>query len=282
MDDPTGRRALSGSPIPDGLDASLVFVRHGESQFIVEGRFQGQADSPLSTAGREQAALVADRLARQHESPALPIPDGPLREIVHSPLGRTTETASAIASARSQAGTDDGAADPPVVRADPGFAEIGQGVWEGLHRDQITTRYAAELAAWRHAPAESWAPGGESLQMVAQRVRSALSTALGNLAGSDVGPNDDLVAGYRVAARRDPWSLIVGHDGVFKVTMLTLFDLPLERFWMWSFELCAITVVDIRGGRPILRAHNLSGHLAPRLDGTAIAERAAREASGAL
>jgi hypothetical protein len=64
--------------------------------------------------------------------------------------------------------------------------------------------------------------------------------------------------------------------------MLTLFDLPLERFWMWSFELCAISVVDIRAGRAVLRAHNLTGHLAPVLDAAALAERAAREATGAL
>ena len=64
--------------------------------------------------------------------------------------------------------------------------------------------------------------------------------------------------------------------------MLTLFDLPLERFWMWSFDLCGITVVELRAGRPVLRAHNLTEHLAPLLDAAALAERAAREATGAL
>jgi broad specificity phosphatase PhoE len=117
---------------------------------------------------------------------------------------------------------------------------------------------------------------------VANPARTALATALGNLAGGRPDGTDDLVAGYDAPARRDPWTLIVGHDGVFKVTLLTLFDLPLERFWMWSFELCAITIVDIREGRPILRAHNLSSHLAPRIDVAALAEQTAREASGAL
>ncbi len=64
--------------------------------------------------------------------------------------------------------------------------------------------------------------------------------------------------------------------------MLTLFDLPLERFWMWSFDLCGITVVELRAGRPVLRAHNLTGHLAPVFDAAALAERSAREATGAL
>ena len=63
-----------------------------------------------------------------------------------------------------------------------------------------------------------------------------------------------------------PWSVVVGHDGVFKVLLLTLFDLPLERFWMWSFDLAGIVVIEIRGGRPLVRAMNLVDHLAPVLD----------------
>ncbi len=79
---------------------------------------------------------------------------------------------------------------------------------------------------------------------------------------------------------------MVGHDGVFKVALLTLFDLPLERFWMWSMDLCAITIVEFRAGRPVLRAHNLTAHLGALDEETAAAEaRAAaaaeRERSGA-
>jgi broad specificity phosphatase PhoE len=76
--------------IPDGLDATLVLLRHGESTLIAEGRFQGQADTPLTPLGLRQAALVADRLAAPHASPALPVPTGPPLELVHSPLARTS------------------------------------------------------------------------------------------------------------------------------------------------------------------------------------------------
>jgi hypothetical protein len=37
--------------------------------------------------------------------------------------------------------------------------------------------------------------------------------------------------------------------------------LSLDRFWMWSMDLCGITVVEFRAGRPVLRTHNLTGHL---------------------
>jgi broad specificity phosphatase PhoE len=76
--------------------------------------------------------------------------------------------------------------------------------------------------------------------------------------------------------------VIVGHDGVFKVLLLTLFDLPLDRFWMWSFDLAGVSVIEIRGGRPLVRAMNLVEHLAPVLDEEARAETDARRRAGAL
>ena len=78
-----------------------------------------------------------------------------------------------------------------------------------------------------------------------------------------------------------PWSIAVGHDGVFKVALLTLFELPLERFWMWATYFAAITVVEFRAGRPVMRAHNLTGP-APLLDEAAQEEQERRSRSGAL
>jgi broad specificity phosphatase PhoE len=275
VDDPARERALNGSLIPDGLDATLVLVRHGESEYIVEGRFQGQADTPLSPRGRRQAELVAERLARPHDRPALPVPDGPPLELVHSPLARTRQTAEAIAMA---------APATLETRPEPGLLEIGQGAWEGLHRDEITVRYADVLATWRRRPTEGWAPGGESLAEVAARVRPALADLLARLAdGRPPGTRDrDQVAGYGEPAPDHPWSIVVGHDGVFKVSLLTLFDLPLERFWMWTMDLCAISVVEFRGGQPVIRAHNLTAHLEPLLDEAAVEAQEARSRSGAL
>ena len=281
MDDPAGGWALTGDAtplIPDGLDATLVLVRHGESTFIAEGRFQGQAETPLTPIGLRQAALVADRLARPHESPALPIPDGDPLELVTSPLQRTSQTAAAIATAMRAAGH------PVVQRPDDGFLEMDQGAWQGLHRTEIAERFGPELAAWRRTPLEAWAPGGESLPEVRARVRPALATILGRTAeGRAPGTHDrPQVAGYADAHPDHPWSLVVGHDGIFKVTLLTLFDLPLDRFWMWSMDLCAITVVEIRAGRPVMRAHNLTAHLASLADARTLAAVDERAAGGAL
>ena len=282
MDDSPRRHPLSGAAaglIPDGLDATLVLVRHGESVLIAEERFQGQMETPLSPTGRRQADLVARRLARPHDAPALPVPDGGLVEIVHSPLQRTAQTAAAITRAIEAAG-----AGARTVRPDPGFLEIGQGAWEGLPASEIRERYAETLAAWRHRPQETWAPGGESLAEVAERLRPALRAVLERLAeGQPPGTLDrKQVASFRDPPPNHPWSVVVGHDGVFKIALLTLFDLTLDRFWMWSMDLCGITVVELRAGRPVLRAHNLTAHLAGLLDDDAQAELEERNRSGAL
>lgn len=268
--------------IPEGLDATLVLLRHGESEWIRENRFQGQAETPLSEAGRRQAVLAGERLARPHTSPALPVPTGLPLEIVHSPLMRTASTARAVADAIAREA--DGGSVP--VRPEPGILEIGQGEWEGVTHDEITRRWPDVLAGWRRKPWETWAPGGESPATVQARVRPALATVLQRL-GRDY-PRGTLdrsqVSGYAGVGPQagQPWSILVGHDGVFKIVMLTLFGLPLEHFWMFTMGLTGITVVEFRGGRPVLRAANLTEHLAPLQDEEAQAAAELRARSGAL
>jgi len=279
---PAGRP--DGSPlVPDGLDATLVLLRHGESEWIREGRFQGSADSPLSALGRRQAGLAGERLARPHAPPALPVPGGLPREIVHSPLGRAAETAGAVASAIADLG---GNAAAPALRAEPGLREIGQGLWEGRTSDEIRRRWPDLISGWRRDPLSMQAPGGETLREVDARVRPALARALDEL-GRDY-PRGTVdrpqVHGYRGAGAPDgqPWSVVVGHDGVFKVVMLALFDLPLERFWSFSMGLTGISVIEVRGGRPVLRAHNWTGHLAPIEDELSRAAAERRAQAGAM
>jgi broad specificity phosphatase PhoE len=278
----------SGEPlIPEGLDATLVLLRHGETEWILQGLFQGQSETELSAAGRRQAELAGARLARPHDPPALPVPGGRPLEIVHSPLARTAATARAVGDAIARddlAGGGDGSS--PVVRPDDGLLEIGQGEWEGVHQDEIARRWPEVLAGWRRRPWETWAPGGESPAAVQERLRPALAGVLERL-GRDY-PRGTLdrpqVHGYAGvgAGQGQPWSILVGHDGVFKVTMLTLFGLPLTHFWMFTMALTGITVVEFRGGRPVVRAANLTEHLAPMLDERAQEAADRRARSGAL
>ena len=267
--------------IPAGLDATIVMLRHGESAWVAEGRIQGQGDSPLSLEGIEQARLAADRIAHPRTIPSLPIPSGLPLEIRHSPLMRTTTTATAVVdSLRRSSG---GKAAVRLV-PDPGFLEIGQGLWEGRHTSEIEELWGDVLAGWRHDPLTTWAPEGESIVEVDRRVRGSVGSTLATLAGDEPGTSahGSQVLGYGTGGGDEPWTLIVGHDGVFKVTLLALMDLPLTRFWSFPFALCGITVIEIRAGRARLRAHNLTDHLAPLETERRREPDADRNRSGAL
>ncbi len=268
--------AEPGGPlIPPQLEASLALVRHGESTWIAEGRFQGRGDPPLSDLGQRQAALVAERLAHPSRPGALPLPAAPPVAIWHSPLERARATAAAIAAAHTTA--------PPSV-AEPGLTELAQGSWEGLPGRAVAERWPDLLAAWRRDPVTAHAPGGESVPDAARRVEEALGRLLRELATSHpdpaVAPRSP-VLGYGPPAPAGTWGVVVAHDGIFRLALLALLDLPLERFWGFPFLLCGITVLELRGGMAQLRAHNLSEHLEPLAEAAeAASEERAR--SGAL
>jgi broad specificity phosphatase PhoE len=279
--------AAGSGPVVDGVDATLVLVRHGETDAIVAGRFQGPADTVLTATGIRQAELVGARLAARAPVVGLaplPLPAGPPTEVAHSPLGRTTRTATAIAAAFAAAGRP-----APPLRSEPGLLEIGQGAWEGVHGSDVERQWGDRLANWRRDPTSAWAPGGESLATVDERARTALRGVVAALATRAGGPSGgSSVPGYRAPIPDDqPWAILVGHDGVFKVLLLALLDLPISSFWRFPFVLAGITIVELRGGRAILRAHNLADHLAPLAEAGAAERRAeaaaaARERTGAL
>ncbi len=163
---------------------------------IVEGRFQGRLETPLSPLGRRQAELAGARLAAPSAPPRIPVPARPPVEVVHSPLSRAAATAEAAAAAL---GRVHGPGAVPTPRPDPGLVEIAQGAWEGLHRDEVVARFPAELEAWRLHPATAHAPGGEPLADAAAprpaRPSRAAIEALAAAAPGE-GPDRTSVGGY--------------------------------------------------------------------------------------
>jgi len=146
--------------------ATLALIRHGESTYAAEGRFQGRHDPPLTALGERQAALVAARLADRDAGTPLPLPTGPPLGVWHSPLRRAAQTALAVADAQAA---------PVPLHPTAGFTEIAQGEWEGQLLPDVKARWSSELEAWRRQPMQSHAPGGESLAEAGQRIRQARS-----------------------------------------------------------------------------------------------------------
>ncbi|MCL6596032.1 MAG: histidine phosphatase family protein [Firmicutes bacterium] len=136
--------------------ALLYLVRHGETTWNREGRFQGQADAPLSDLGREQASRVAERLRATG-----------LGVVVASDLSRARDTAQAVAEA----------AGVPLV-LEPAFRELSFGLWQGSTRAEIEARFGDALRAYLSDPDHGRAEGGESFAEAMVRVRSAADRLL--------------------------------------------------------------------------------------------------------
>jgi broad specificity phosphatase PhoE len=137
----------------------LYFIRHGQTDWNAEGRYQGSRDIPLNDIGRGQAdkngGLLRDLLARDGRSPF------DFRWYV-SPLSRTRETMERVRRQFSVA--------LPEVTADPRLIEISFGIYEGrLHTElsagEMTIAGERDAGFWDFRP-----PSGESYADLAQRV----------------------------------------------------------------------------------------------------------------
>ncbi|MCU0483578.1 MAG: histidine phosphatase family protein [Chloroflexi bacterium] len=101
------------------------------------------------------------------------------------------------------------------------------------------------------------------------------------------GPGSPLLHSF-YGPHAGPWTILVGHDGAFKLVLLALLGLPLAHFWSFTQTTTGIAVVDLRNGRAVVRAWNRTEHLAPLEREAADAERrseeraADRDRSGAL
>ncbi len=126
----------------------LWLVRHGQTDWNLEGRMQGQSDIPLNQVGLAQAGEAAERLAGTT-----------FAAIYSSDLLRARVTAEIIAAPHGLA-----------VRVDPRLREICQGEWEGQHYLPLVQAYQRlESPQDNHRAA-----GGETVREVAERVRAGL------------------------------------------------------------------------------------------------------------
>ncbi|MGE0501585.1 MAG: histidine phosphatase family protein [Rhizobiaceae bacterium] len=140
-------------------DRPLVYViRHGQTDWNVEGRLQGQADTPINQRGRNQAAENGRRLALAIGSPAD-------FHFVASPLWRTRETMELL---RQGMGLTAGG-----YATDPALMEVHFGDWQGATLSEVEAHAPGSIAA-RGADKWTFRPPGdaaESYAMLCERVR---------------------------------------------------------------------------------------------------------------
>jgi len=104
----------------------LILVRHGETKWNAQRRYQGQSDMPLSELGWRQAHRIAERLSDQK-----------IDVIYASDLKRAWETASAIAEKKGL-----------EILSDPRLRELKFGILEGLTFEEAEKQYPEMIAAW--------------------------------------------------------------------------------------------------------------------------------------
>jgi probable phosphoglycerate mutase len=131
----------------------LCLARHGETNWNLERRFQGQLDIPLNYKGRLQAEALDLELAGQH-----------FDRIYASDLSRAVETAAPHAERRELS----------IVQR-PELREKNDGLWHGLSHDEVAARYPGDYLHYLERRADYAPEGGETLMRFAARVRTAVT-----------------------------------------------------------------------------------------------------------
>jgi broad specificity phosphatase PhoE len=144
---------------------TLVLIRHGQTDWNVEGRWQGQADPPLNDRGREQARRAAE-YQRRYGFAAL----------YSSDLRRAMETAQVIGA---EMGLD--------VIPEPRLREINLGKWQGMLAVDIEAQYPDEFRRWHESPWSVRPPGGEDLPTLIARILEAANEIVTRYPGQRVG-----------------------------------------------------------------------------------------------
>ncbi len=222
-----------GEPLPArGQGPRLVLVRHGETDWNRQGRFQGQIDIPLNANGRAQAEAAGRFLA--------PVS---FQRAYSSSMSRPRQTAEAILASH-----------PGVpLTTTRGLVEIGHGLWEGRLESEISEGWPQLLADWKRAPETVQMPEGETIHDVWNRSLDTWNTIARSL-GSD------------------ETALVVAHDAVNKTILCALLGLTAADIWAIKQGNGGVTVIDYpqgAAGGPVVSAMNLTTHLGGVLDRTA-------------
>lgn len=168
----------------------LCLARHGETNWNIERRFQGQFDIALNARGRAQAEALAHELAEAR-----------FDRIYSSDLSRAFETAAPMAAARGL-----------QVNVRPMLREKDDGVWQGHTHAEVQQAYADIYPQYLTRRPDFAAPGGETLEQFASRVRASLTEIARESAGktalvvAHAGVLDiawRLAAGKRLDEKRD-------------------------------------------------------------------------------
>lgn len=212
---------------PSHQGIRLLLVRHGETQWNRESRFQGVRDIPLNENGKKQGQKAAEFLK-----------DVELNFAVSSPMSRPQETAELILQYHPHINL--------TFKKD--LEEICHGLWEGKLESEIEELFPGMLQQWKDTPETVQMPEGENLQQVWDRSIAAWQ---------------EIVREYS-SENSNQIGLVVAHDAINKVILCYLLGLTPAQIWSIKQGNGSVTVIDYPNGLegiPVIQALNITSHL---------------------
>lgn len=185
------------------MPTTLYLMRHGETDWNRERRWQAQLDLPLNQTGRDQAVTLAGLVARL-----------PLAAVYSSDLDRAMETARVITAAFPRA---------IPLHPEPRFREFDAGILAGHTLDELRVLYPDWWAEDARDPVHTRCPGGETFVELQARVVAAVKDIAARHPDESVG--------------------IVGHGGSIRAIVFEVLGLTADRMDSFALDNCALSVV---------------------------------------
>lgn len=199
----------------------LLLTRHGQTDWNIAGRYQGQSDVPLNQTGQLQAGQIAQRLSRET-----------IHAIYSSDLSRAADTAQKIINLQRQS---------PVLHMDSRWRELSFGDWEGLTYKEMSAHSPELFSNWMADPKNISTPNGETLTQLAERVKSAFDEIKNN--------------------HKDQTVLVVAHSGSLQTLLAVTLGVDLNRYWQFRVGQASLSELNIVEDSFVLNLLNEITHL---------------------
>ena len=199
----------------------IFLIRHGQTEWNIDGRYQGQSDVALSQEGLAQAQALAEHF-----------PGERLDAVYSSDLQRARVTAETVAKKFNL-----------PVQLEPAFRELGFGDWEGLTYEQIVGGWADAMANFLKHPDKMQIPHGESFAEVQERAWSRFQ---------------ELVQEHEM---QDHAIAIFAHGAVLRTLLTAILHISLEYVWELRQYNTAVNIVRYDDGWPTVELLNSTEHL---------------------
>jgi len=180
-------------------DSRIILIRHGETNWNKEGRFQGQIDIPLNEKGKGQASKASKYLE-----------DIEFTKAFSSSMKRPYETAKIILKNNNI-----------QIEKIESLVEISHGLWEGKLEEEIKRTWPEMLKNWHERPESVTMPEGESIKQVSERAISAWNFICNSQEENDTtllvahdAVNKTLICHILGLSYSDIWMIKQGNGGI--------------------------------------------------------------------